>query len=142
MHLFSCKIFNCRARFFCYFQQHKSLKALYGKNRPSNRKIQAANMFMKSHSSIKAIAKFLRVETLTAEVYILDAYCAGAPISVEKLASELNVHKPLIDRIAGHIEDGVPTLRQIKDGLDAEVLYNQIKVVLAAMICDELDELI
>ena len=97
---------------------------------------------MKSHSSIKAIAKFLRVETLTAEVYILDAYCAGAPISVEKLASELNVHKPLIDRIAGHIEDGVPTLRQIKDGLDAEVLYNQIKVVLAAMICDKLDELI
>jgi uncharacterized protein YpbB len=54
----------------------------------------------------------------------------------------LNVHKPLIDRIAGHIEDGVPTLRQIKDGLDAEVSYNQIKVVLAAMIRDELDELI
>ena len=52
MHLFSCEIFNCRAPFFCYFQQHKSLKASYGKNRPSNRKIQAANMFMKSHSSI------------------------------------------------------------------------------------------
>ena len=89
-------------------------------------------MFMKSYSSIKAIAKFLLVETLTAEVYILDAYCAGAPISTEKLASELNVQNPLIDRIAGHIEDGVPTLRQIKDGLDAEVL--------AAMIRDELDK--
>jgi hypothetical protein len=31
---------------------------------------------------------------------------AGAPISVNKLASEMNLHTPLIDKISPLIEDG------------------------------------
>lgn len=118
------------------------MKALYGRNKASPKKIQAANMFGKSHMTIKSIAKLLQVEIPTAEVYVIDAFCAGAPISVEKLASELNLNCPKIESIARLIEDGLPTLRQIKDALDGEVSYNQIKVVLAAMITDKLDQII
>ncbi len=125
-----------------YIQQKNSFKALYGKNKASPKKIQAAKMFGKSHSSVRAIAEVLRVEIPTAEVYILDAYCAGAPISVEKLANELNVCSLLSGRISRLIEDGIPTLRQIKDALDGQVSYNQIKVVLAAIIRDELDKIL
>ena len=99
-------------------------------------------MFGKSHSSVKAIAKLLRVEIPTAEVYILDAYCAGASISIEKLANELNVCSPLSDSISQLIKDGIPTLRQLKDNLDGQASYNQIKVVLAAIIRDELDKIL
>ena len=99
-------------------------------------------MFGKSHSSVKAIAKVLHVEIPTAEVYILDAYCAGAPISIEKLANELNVCSPLSDRISQLIMDGIPTLRQLKDALDGQASYNQIKVVLAAIIRDDLDKIL
>ena len=70
------------------------------------------------------------MEIPTAEVYILDAYCAGAPISIEKLANELDVCSPLSDRISQLIKDGIPTLRQLKDALDGQASYNQIKVVL------------
>ena len=116
---------------------------VYRKNIASAKKIQAAKMFGKSHSSIKAIAKVLHVEIPTAEVYILDAYCAGAPISIEKLANELNVCSPLSDRISQLIMDGIPTLRQLKDdALDGQASYNQIKVVLAAIIRDELDKIL
>ena len=128
--------------FHFYIQQKSSFKALYGKNIVSAKKIQAAKIFGKSHSSVKAIAEVLRVEIPTAEVYILDAYCAGAPISIEKLANELNVCSPLSNRIAQLIKDGIPTLRQIKDALDGQASYNQIKVVLAAIIRDELDKIL
>ena len=96
-------------------------------------------MFGKSHTDIKSIARVLRVEIPTAEVYIIDAYCAGAPmISFEKLASELNINSLYIDRTAQLIEASLPTLRQIRDALHQEVSYNQIKVVLAGMIRNEL----
>ena len=99
-------------------------------------------MFGNGHSNIKSIAKVLRVEIPTAEVYIIDAYCAGAPmISIKKLASEMNIYSPNIDKVARLIEQGLPTLRQIKDALDGIVSYNQIKVVLAAMIRDEINEI-
>lgn len=115
------------------------MKLLYGKNKPSKKKIEAAKMFGKSYTDIKSIASVLRVEIPTAEVYIIDAYCAGAPmISFEKLANELNINSPYIDRIAHQIEAGLPTLRQIRDALHQEVSYNQIKLVLAGMIRDEL----
>ncbi|CAB3981689.1 Hypothetical predicted protein [Paramuricea clavata] len=122
--------------------KNKSLKALYGKNKASAKKIQAAKMFGKSHSNIKCIAKALQVEIPTAEVYLIDAYCAGAPmVSIEKLSSELNIHSHLTNTIARLIEQGLPTLRQIRDALNRKVSYNQIKVVLAGMIRDELDRI-
>ena len=122
-----------------FIQQNQTLKALYGKNKPSTKKIEAAKMFGKSHTDIKSIARFLRVEIPTAEVYIIDAYCAGAPmISFEKLVSELNINSLYRDRIVQLIEAGLPTLRQIRDALRHEVSYNQIKAVLAGMIQDEL----
>ena len=116
------------------------MKALYGKNKPSSKKIHAAKMFGKSYTDIESIARFLHVEIPTAEVYIIDAFCAGAPmISFEKLLSELNVNSVNLDRIANLIKAGVPTLRQIRDTLHHEVSYNQIKVVLAGMIRGEID---
>ena len=82
-------------------QQNQSLKALYGKNKPSTKKFEAVKMFGKSHTDIKSIARFLRVEIPTAKVYIIDAFCAGAPmISFEKLVSELNINSLYLDRIA------------------------------------------
>lgn len=114
------------------------MKALYGKNKASAKKIQATKMFGKSYSKISSIASLLGIEIPTAEVYIIDAYCAGAPISIEKLASELKIRSPNVDRIARLIEGGLPSLRQIKDAVEGRVSYNQIKVVLAAIIRDEL----
>ena len=99
-------------------------------------------MFGKGHSTIMSIAKVLRVEIATAEVYIIDANCAGAPmISIEKLASELNIYSPDIYKVVRLIKQGSPTLRQIKDALGGKVSYNQIKLVLAAMIRDELHKI-
>ena len=81
-------------------------------------------MFGKKHSDIQSIAKVLRVEIPTAEVYIIDAYCAGAPmISIEKLASELSIYSLDIDKVARLIEQGLPTLRQIKDTFHGKVAY-------------------
>lgn len=105
-----------------FIQQNKSLKVLYGKNKASAKKIQAAKLFGKSHSNIKCIAKALQVEIPTAEVYLIDAYCAGAPmVSIEKPASELNIHSHLTNTIARLIEQGLPTLRQIRDVLNRKV---------------------
>ena len=112
---------------------------LYGKNKPSPKKITAAKMFGKAYTSINTIAKVLRVEVATAEVYIIDAYCAGAPmVSIEKLAAELCIHSSGVGMISRVITDEIPTLRGIKDALHQEYSYNQIKVVLAGMIRDEL----
>ena len=96
-------------------------------------------MFGKSYTDIKSIARFLQVEIPTAEVYIIDALCAGAPmISFERLMAELKVNRINLDRIANLIKAGVRTLRQIRDTLHHEVSYNQIKVVLAGMIRGEI----
>ena len=115
---------------------------MYGKNKSSTKKIEAAKIG-KSHVTIKSIAEILRVEIPTAEVYIIDAYCAGAPmIAIEKLGRELNIESPNVERIAVKITEGLSSLRQIKDALNNEVSYNQIKVVLAGMIRDELGKII
>ena len=63
-------------------------------------------------------------------------------IAIEKLARELNIESPYVERIAVKITEGLSSLRQIKDALNNEVSYNQIKVVLAGMIRDELDKII
>lgn len=100
-------------------------------------------MFRKSHATIKSIAKILRVEIPTAEVYIIDVYCAGPPmVTIEKLARELNIESHYVERIAVKITDGLSSLRQIKDALNSEVSYNQIKVILTGMIRNELDKII
>lgn len=94
-------------------------------------------MFEKSHTKISTIASFLRIEIPTAEVYVIDAYCAGAPVSVEKLASELNLSPESMEQMSSLIESGLPSLRQIKDAVEGKFSYNQIRLVLAALIRDE-----
>ena len=122
------------------------MKTLYGKNRTSAKKIQAAKMFEKCYSKISSIANLLAIEIPTAEVYIIDAYCTGAPVSIEKLASELKIHNPNgsanVAKISRLIEEALGSLRQIKDAVEGQFSYNQVKVVLAAIIRDELYKII
>ena len=103
-------------------------------------------MFEKCYSKISSIANLLAIEIPTAEVYIIDAYCAGAPVSIEKLASELKIHNPNVNanvaKISRLIEEGLGSLWQIKDAVEGQFSYNQVKVVLAAIIRDELYKII
>ena len=68
-------------------------------------------MFGKGPSNTMSIAKVLHVEIATAEVYIIDGYCAGAlMIEIKKVASELNIYSFDIDQVVRLIEQGSPTL--------------------------------
>ena len=115
---------------------------MYGKNKPSAKKITAAKMFAKSYTTMSNIANLLSIEIPTAEVYVIDAYCAGAPVSLEKLAGELKMFRSSVEKISSLIESGIPSLRQIRDAAEGKVSYNQIRLVLAAIIRDELNKLI
>ncbi|CAB3982684.1 Hypothetical predicted protein [Paramuricea clavata] len=78
----------------------QTLRALYGKNKPSSKKIQATEMFMKGENSFLVIARVLNVATATAEVYAIDGYCSGAPLSYQDLASQFNLNNEEADIIA------------------------------------------
>ena len=71
-------------------QETRRLMRLYGKNQPSNAKMNAYEL-LKSGLNYKEIAERLRVQEPTAEVYTMDALAAGAPLDHERMAILLGV---------------------------------------------------
>ena len=85
----------------------------------------STNHQQKTSKQPKCLGKVTLQEIPTAEVYIIDAYCARAPmISMKKLASELNIYNSDTDKVPRLNERGLPTLPQIKDTLGGKVWYN------------------
>ena len=85
---------------------------------------------------MEEIAKILRVQKATAEVYVIDGVVAGAPIDMDNLLDEMNVSRPFFRAVERELErPGEITLRIIKDNLSAiDLTYNQIRCVIACLI--------
>ncbi|CAB3993610.1 Hypothetical predicted protein [Paramuricea clavata] len=116
----------------------QTLRALYGKNKPSSKKIQATEMFMKGDNSFLVIARVLNVATATAEVCAIDGYCSGAPLSYQDLAPQFNLNNEEADIIAAELRRDNVSLRIVRDALQNAFSYNQIRLVLAALIRGEI----
>ena len=117
-------------------QETRRLMRLYGKNQPSNAKMNAYEL-LKSGLNYKEIAARLRVQEPTAEVYTIDALAAGAPLDHERMAILLGVAGDTFEAIKKAISSNTDSkLRSIKDELNESLTYNQIRFVLACMIRD------
>lgn len=107
---------------------------LYGKNQPSNKKLRIAEELTKG-KSLTELALELGIAIATAEVYAIDCLAAGRKIAHEQIASYLAISTDAFQRIKITIlsnEDN--RLRTIRDSLDEEFSYNQIRFVLACLI--------
>ena len=81
----------------------------------------------------------LNVAVATAEVYIIDGYCSGAPLSYDDLAMKLGLDTDDMNLIASQLLKNTNSgLRVVRDALKNAFTYNQIRLVLAAMIRGEL----
>ena len=91
-------------------------------------------------TEMNAIAHEMRVQRATAEVYVLDSFAVGAPVSHEFLMAELAVTPELFRRIRQELSAlGKLRLRMIKDNLEngnMNVSYNQIKLVIGCLLRD------
>ncbi|CAB4024308.1 Hypothetical predicted protein [Paramuricea clavata] len=117
----------------------QALKAPYSPNRPSPKKIEAMKIFIKQQlCSFETIARMLNVAIATAEVYTIDGYCSGAPVSYKDLALKLNLGAEDMDVIASQLQKDNDGLRIVQDALKNTYSYNQIRLVLAAMIRGEM----
>ncbi len=118
---------------FSEFPNIQALKALYGPNRPSPKKIQATKIFIKRQCSFKVIARMLNIAVATAEVYTIDGYCSGAPLVYDDLAVKLGLGTEDMDLIASQLLQNINSgLRVVRDALKNAYTYNQIRLVLAA----------
>lgn len=81
----------------------------------------------------------LNVAVATAEVYAIDGYCSGAPLSYDDLAIKLDLGIDDMDLIASQLLQNINSgLRNVRDALKNAYTYNQIRLVLAAMIRGEI----
>ena len=116
--------------------QKSHLYQLYGKNSPSAGKLSVASRFM-GGKDFQTISCEMGITKATAEVYGIDCLAAGQPLDHDVMASNLNVTTSTFQRVRRSIEEnGDRKLRTIRDSLQAEVSYNQIRFVLACMIND------
>lgn len=95
-------------------------------------------MFMKGQHSFPAIARVLNVVVATAEIYSIDGYCSGAPLSYKDLAQQLGLCEKDMDNIASELKRDDVSLRSVRDALKNAYSYNQIRLVLAALIRGEI----
>ena len=95
-------------------------------------------MFMKGQYSFQVIARILNVAVAIAEVYTVDGYCSGAPLSYKDLALKLGLSAEDTNVIASELQKDNVGLRIVRDALKNEYSYNQIRLVLAAMIRGEI----
>ena len=123
--------------FLLVFLKHESYKSLYGPCKASSKKIEAVNLFLNG-KSFQEIARALRVAVATAEVYTIDGYRAGAPLEFDKLCSEMNITYTDRVTVCNGIKTHGTTLRNIRDQFQDRYTYNQIRLVLAAMIRDDM----
>ena len=85
--------------------------------------------------SLATLASELGIAVATAEVYAIDCLAAGRQIAHKQIASYLAISNDAFKRIKGEIlsnEDN--RLRTIRDTLNEEFSYNQIRFVLACLI--------
>ena len=122
----------------CSLVQRPSFKSLYGTNKPSPKKIQAVKCFLKGNRDFAATAKVLGVAVTTAEVYTIDGYCSGAPLSFAKLSDKIKLSPADVEKVSDGIKRRGTSLRNIRDGLGNLFTYNQIRLVLAAIIQGEI----
>ena len=81
----------------------------------------------------------LNVAVATAEVYTIDGFCSGAPLSYDDLAIKLGLDTDDTNLIAAQLLQNINSgLRVVRDALKNVYTYNQIRLVLAAMIRGEL----
>lgn len=86
----------------------------------------------------ETIGKVLGVVTATAQVYTIDGYCSGAPLSFPELCDSMNLTPTDIKTLSDGIKRHGTSLRNTRDQLGMVHTYNQIRLVLAAMIRGEL----
>lgn len=111
---------------------------MYGKNTPSTKKSLVVDG-LKNGKKFEELAAELGVATATAEVYGIDGLAAGQEIDHEMLSKYLQISVESFQLIKTEIlsnED--PKLRTIRDNLEEQFSYNQIRFVLACLI-QELD---
>lgn len=101
------------------------------------KKTRAVKLFSKTNAAFDEIARVLSVAEPTAQIYIIDGYCAGAPLSFSKLCDGMKVSSPDVQTLSTAIKDHGSSLRNIRDMLEGRYSYNQIRLVLAAMVRKE-----
>lgn len=117
-------------------QETRRLMRMYGKNQPSNAKMNAYEL-LKSGKNYTEIAGRMGVQESTAAVYTIDALAAGAPLDHERMANLLGVTGEMFETIKKTISSNTDSkLRSIRDELDESFTYNQIRFLLACMIRD------
>lgn len=87
--------------------------------------------------SLTQLSSELGIAVATAEVYAIDCLAAGRKLDHEQLASYVGISTDSFQRIKIAIlsnEDN--KLRTIRDALTEEFSYNQIRFVLACLICE------
>lgn len=108
-----------------------------GPCKASAKKIQAVNLFL-SGKSFAEISSVLSVAEATAEVYTIDGYCAGAPIEFSKLIEQMNLSSADVEILCNGIKEHGSTLRNVRNAFQDRFSYNQIRLILAAMIQTEI----
>ena len=93
---------------------------------------------MNGQRSFQVIAKVLSIATATDEVYIIDGFCSGAPLSSHHLAPKFYLSNEEVETIAAEIRKDNVTLKIVRDSLQNTYSYNQIRLILAAMIRSEI----
>ena len=107
---------------------------LYGKNQPSNKKVHVGNG-LRTGKDFQQLSKELAITKATAEVYGIDCLAAGMEMDHEMIARYLHVTPEDFQRIKATILSNVDKkLCTIRDSLNEEFEYNQIRFVLACLI--------
>lgn len=92
---------------------------------------------LRNGKDLALISRELQIAVATAEVYAIDSFAANAPLDETILARHMAIDGESFSLIKVAIhnnKDG--KLRTVKDQLADEFSYNQIRLVIACMICD------
>lgn len=81
-------------------------------------------MFVKRQCSFEVIARMLNVAVAAAEVYTIDGYCSGIPLSYDDLAIKLGLGTDDMDAIASQLVQNINAcLRIVRDALKNAYTY-------------------
>lgn len=80
-------------------------------------------MFIKGQRSFRIIAKALNVAIATAEVYTIDGFCSGAPLSYKDLAPQFYLSNEEVETITAELRKDNVTL--VRDTLLVKYLQLQ-----------------
>ena len=122
----------------CFFIHRKFTSVNYGKNQPSNKKVYVCNE-LKAGKDFQQLSKELAIAKATAEVYGIDCFAAGMDIDHEMVVRYIRVTPEDFQQIKFTIlSNKDKKLHAIRDSLNEEFEYDQIRFLLACLI-QELD---